>query len=61
MTLTAIPKVGIQEYLGVQIDYDRDKSLAYFGGATLRDRYLWGDEESPQAAFARASVFSASF
>ena len=46
MTLTAIPKVGIQEYLGVQVDYDRDKSLADFGVATLSDRYLWGDEES---------------
>ena len=61
MTLTAIPKVGVQEYLGVQIDYDRDKSLADFGVATLRDRYLWGDEESPQEAFARASVFSATY
>jgi len=61
MSLTAIPKVGIQEYLGVQIDYDRDKSLADFGVATLRDRYLWGDEESPQEAFARASVFSATY
>jgi len=61
MTLTAIPKVGIQEYLGVQIDYDRDKTLADFGVATLSDRYLWSDEESPQEAFARASVFSATY
>ena len=59
MTLTAIPKVGIQKYLGVQVDYDRDKALADFGVATLSDRYLWGDEESAQEAFARASVFSA--
>jgi len=61
MTLTAIPKVGIQKYLGVQVDYDRDKALADFGVATLSDRYLWGDEESAQEAFARASVFSATY
>ena len=61
MTLTDIPREGVQEYLGVQIDYDRDKTLADFGVSTLQDRYLWGDEQSPQEAFARASVFSSTY
>ena len=61
MTLTDIPREGVQEYLGVQIDYDRDKTLADFGVSTLQDRYLWGDEQSPQEAFARAAVFSSTY
>jgi ribonucleoside-diphosphate reductase alpha chain len=61
MTTMTIPKVGVQEYLGVQIDYDRDKALSDFGAATLRDRYFFGDEASPQEAFARASVFSSAY
>ena len=61
MISTSIPRVGVQEYLGVQIDYERDKLLEDFGLSTIQDRYLWGDEESPQEAFARASVFSATY
>ena len=61
MISTNIPRVGVQEYLGIQIDYEHDNLLEDFGLSTVQDRYLWGDEESPQEAFARASVFSATY
>ena len=61
MISTSIPRVGVQEYLGVQIDYERDKLIEDFGLSTIQDRYLWDDEQSPQEAFARASVFSATY
>jgi len=56
-----LPKVGVQQYLGIIVDYERDKLLDDFGKTTLQDRYFWGDETSPQEAFARASVFSATY
>ena len=61
MTSMTVPKVGVHQYLGIIIDYNRDKDLEDFGLATLTDRYLWKDEESPQEAFARAAVFSATY
>ena len=39
----------------VKIDYSKDKLLTEFSKKTLRDRYLVGDEKSPQEAFARAA------
>ena len=33
-------KVGIKEYLGIQIDYDREKDFDKFSIDTLRDRYF---------------------
>lgn len=40
----------------MQINYNRDKYLSEFSIKTLEDRYLVGDEKSPQDAFARAAV-----
>ena len=39
----------------IQIDYSRDSLLTEFSKMTLQDRYLVGDERSPQEAFARAA------
>ena len=39
----------------VKIDYSKDKMLTEFSKKTLQDRYLVGDEKSPQEAFARAA------
>ena len=49
------------EYLGIKIDYSKDSKLDKFSVDTLKDRYFWADEESPQEAFARAAVFAATF
>ena len=44
----------------MQLNYSRDKYLSEFSIKTLEDRYLVGDEKSPQDAFARAAIaFSA--
>ena len=50
-----------EEYLGIQIDYSKDSKLDKFSIDTLKDRYFWSEEESPQEAFARAAVFSATY
>ncbi len=50
-----------EEYLGIQIDYSKDNKLDKFSIDTLKDRYFWADEESPQEAFARAAVFGATY
>ena len=42
--------------MNVVIDYKRDNYLSEFSHKTLQDRYLVGDETSPQEAFARASM-----
>ena len=47
----------IKEYLGIQIDYNKDSKLDKFSIDTLQDRYYWENEQSPQEAFARAAVF----
>ena len=40
----------------MQLNYSRDKYLSEFSIKTLEDRYLVGDEKSPQDAFARAAL-----
>ena len=40
----------------LEIDYSKDKLLTDFSKKTLQDRYLVGDEQSPQEAFARAAT-----
>lgn len=57
----SLTKKGEQEYLGITIDYDREKDLSVFSRETIKDRYLWGEEEYAQEAFARASVYGATF
>jgi ribonucleoside-diphosphate reductase alpha chain len=54
-------KVGKQDYLGITIDYDREDNLSTFSVETLKDRYLWQDETHAQEAFARASVYGATY
>ena len=54
-------KTGIQDYLGIRINYDREKLLDNFSSETLKDRYFWEEETYAQEAYARASVFSATF
>jgi len=54
-------KTGTQDYLGIQIDYDRERDLNTFSLETLKDRYFWEDETHAQEAFARASVFGATY
>ena len=39
----------------VKIDFSKDKLLDEFSKKTLKDRYLVGDELSPQEGFARAA------
>ena len=40
----------------INIDYRKDKLLTEFSLKTLQDRYLVGDEQSPQEGFARAAM-----
>ena len=54
-------KVGKKPYLGIDIDYDREKTFDKFSIDTLKDRYFWDGETHAQEAFARASVFGATF
>jgi ribonucleoside-diphosphate reductase alpha chain len=56
-------KVGQKEYLGIKIDYDKENKLNKFSLDTLKDRYLYeaSGETHAQEAFARASVFGATF
>ena len=54
-------KTGTQDYLGITIDYDREKGLNDFSLNTLKDRYFWQDETYAQEAFARAAVYSATY
>ena len=54
-------KVGTKQYLGIEIDYDREKTFDKFSIDTLKDRYFWENETHAQEAFARASVFGATF
>ena len=56
-----ISKIGKQNYLGIQIDYDLDSTLNIFSLETLKDRYFWKDETYAQEAFARASVYGATY
>ena len=54
-------KLGVQEYLGLKIDYDKESLLDAFAIETLKDRYFWEGEDHAQEAFARASVFGATY
>ena len=54
-------KTGTQDYLGITIDYERESDLNDFSLNTLKDRYFWKDETYAQEAFARASVYSATY
>ena len=58
MTLMTL-KTGSMNYLGIEIDYDKESLLTEFSIQTLKDRYFWEDEEYAQEAFARAAVYSA--
>tara|TARA_R110000823_G_scaffold61173_4_gene145958 strand:+ start:1156 stop:3051 length:1896 start_codon:yes stop_codon:yes gene_type:complete len=54
-------KVGTKPYLGIQIDYDKEKKLDKFSLDTLKDRYFWEEETHAQETFARAAVFAATY
>ena len=54
-------KIGTKPYLGIEIDYDKEKKFDKFSLDTLKDRYFWEGETHAQEAFARASVFGATF
>ena len=54
-------KVGTKPYLGIVIDYDKEKKLDKFSLDTLKDRYFLDGETHAQEAFARAAVFGATF
>jgi ribonucleoside-diphosphate reductase alpha chain len=60
MTLTT-SKIGKQDYLGIEIDYSREDNLNNFSIETLKDRYLTKEETHAQEAFARASVYGATY
>ena len=53
----------MQEYLGINIDVSRDEQLDQFSLDTLKDRYFWArdNETHAQHAFARASIFGATY
>ena len=50
-----------QEYLGIQIDLSKESELSQFSINTLQDRYFWENETYAQHAFARASIFGATY
>ena len=56
-------KVGVKPYLGININYNKEKKLDRFSLDTLKDRYLYKEEGETyaQEAFARAAVFAATF
>jgi len=54
-------KVGTKNYLGIIIDYDKEKNFDKFSIDTLKDRYFWDKETHAQEAFARAAIFGATF
>ncbi len=54
-------KIGIQPYLGIHIDYEKEILLNSFSRETITDRYLWEGETHAQQAFARAAIFGATY
>ena len=54
-------KIGKQFYLGIEIDYDKEKQLSNFSLDTLKDRYFWENETYAQEAFARAATYCATY
>ena len=61
MTIKNTNKKGKQYYLGVEIDYDKEKQLSNFSLDTLKDRYFWEEETHAQEAFARAATYCATY
>ena len=49
------------DYLGIEVDYNKESKLDKFSLDTLKDRYLWEEETYAQEAFARASIFGATY
>mgnify|MGYP001026034205 CR=1 FL=1 len=45
-----------QEYLGITLDYEKDKQLSEQAYKLLKDYYCLDNEHSPQQAYARASL-----
>ena len=39
------------DYLGIEIDYNKESKLDKFSLDTLKDRYLWEKESHAQEAF----------
>ena len=54
-------KIGKKPYLGIIIDYDKEKDFDKLSIDTLKDRYFWENETHAQEALARAAVFGATF
>ena len=54
-------KVGEKPYLGIKINYNKEKKLDKFSLDTLKDRYFWEEETHAQESFARAAVFAATY
>ena len=54
-------KIGKQDYLGIEIDYDKEEKLNTFSLETLKDRYFWEDETHAQEAYARASIYGSTY
>ncbi len=50
-----------ESYLGIKIDHSREAKLNTFSLETLKDRYFLEDETNAQQAFARASVYGATY
>lgn len=48
----------VHKHNGITLDYSRDKLMTPFGLATVKDRYLWKDEDV-QKMFARVSLAGA--
>jgi len=54
-------KIGVQPYLGIHINYEKEIRLNNFSKQTIVDRYLWEGETHAQQAFARAAIFGATY
>ena len=54
-------KIGKQDYLGIEIDYDKEEKLNTFSLEALKDRYFWEDETHAQEAYARASIYGSTY
>ena len=54
-------KIGTKDYLGITINYDKEKNFDKFSLDTLKDRYFWENETHAQEAFARAAVYGATY
>jgi len=54
-------KIGVQPYLGIHINYEKENLLNSFSKETIIDRYLWEGETHAQQAFARAAIFGATY